>query len=64
MSMTRIDYAVCIHGWESIYSLHLQLFYKNEILFKVRRPTDSHVHRKSGSIKEMVRDKHVAATHQ
>ena len=28
-------------------------------LFKVRRPTGSHVHAKSGSIEEMARDRHI-----
>ena len=30
----------------------------NERLFEVRRPTDSHIHPKSGSIKEMARQTH------
>jgi len=37
MNMTRITYAVCIHGWESIYDLLSQLFFKNDRLFEVRR---------------------------
>ena len=36
---------------------------KNKRLFEVRRPTGSHIHRKSGSIKEMARDKHIVTTH-
>jgi len=28
MNMTRITYAVCIHGWESIYGLQSQPFSK------------------------------------
>jgi len=28
MNVTRINYAVCIHGWESIYRLSSQLFSK------------------------------------
>jgi len=35
-------------------------FIKNETLFKV---TGSHLHRKSGSIKEMAQDRHVVTTH-
>ena len=33
------------------------VFSKNDRLFEVRRPTGSHVHPKSGSIKEMARDR-------
>jgi len=34
----------------------MQLFPKNKRLFKVRRPRGSHVHSKSGSIKDIVQD--------
>jgi len=37
-------------------------FFKNERLFKVRRFTCGHVHRKSGSVKEMLQDRHVVTT--
>jgi len=52
MNMTRINYAVFIHGWESIYGLSSQLFSKSDRLIKIRRPTGSHIHHKSGSIKK------------
>jgi len=58
--MTRINYTLFIHGWESIYGLYSQLFSKNERLFEV---TGSHVHRKSGRIKEMARNRHIVTTH-
>jgi len=56
MNMTRINYAVCT-TWvgKYLWSLIATVF-QNDRLFKVRRPTGSHVHRKSGSIKEMARD--------
>ena len=34
-----------------------------KVLFKVSRPTGSHVRRKSGSIKEIVQDRHVVTIH-
>ena len=46
-----------------VSGLQSQLFSKNERLFKVRRPTGSHAHRKCGSIKEMARDRHTITTH-
>ena len=61
--MTRDNYAVCTDGWESIYGLLSQLFSKNERLFKVRPPTGSHVHRKSGSIKEMAQGRQTLLLH-
>jgi len=65
MSVTHIIYVVCIHEWESICGLQSQLFSENERLFKVSPPppTGSHIHRKSGSIKEMVQDRHVVTEH-
>ena len=38
-----------------LWSLIATVF-QNDILFEVRRPTGSHIHPKSGSIKEMARD--------
>jgi len=35
-----------------------------KILFKVRRSMGGHGHRKSGSIKEIVQDRHIVTTHQ
>ena len=63
MNMTRIDYTVCIRGWESIYGLSSQLFSKNDRLFKVRHHTGGHIHPKSGSVKEMAQDRHIVTTH-
>jgi len=56
--MTRINYAGCIRGWKSMV-FNRDCFFKTERLFNVGRPTDSHIHHKSGSIKEMVRDRHI-----
>jgi len=61
--MTRINYVVSIHEWESICGLQSQLFSENERLFKVRPPTGSHVDRKSGSVKEMVQDRETRCYH-
>ena len=60
MNMTRIDYAV--DGKVSMV-FNRNCFPKNDRLFKVRRPTGSHIHPKSGSIKEMARDRHIVTTH-
>jgi len=37
--------------------------FQNDRLFNVRRPAGSHIHPKSGSIKEMARDRHIVTTH-
>ena len=37
-------------------------FPKMTDFFKVRRSTGSHIHRKSGSIKEMVKNRHVVTS--
>jgi len=57
MNMTRINYVVCIHGWESICFPRMKDFSRLRNL-----QACSHVHRKSGSIKEMVQDRHVVTT--
>jgi len=41
-----------------LWSLIATVF-QNDRLFAVRRPTGSHIHPKSGSIKEMARDRHI-----
>ena len=51
MNVTRIDYSVCIHGWESIYVFSRNCFPKMT-LFKVMDPTGSLIHPKSGSIRQ------------
>jgi len=63
MNMTRITYPVlCVYMdgkvSNTIYDLLLQLFFKTDRLFEVTHPTGSHIHPKSGSIKEMARDRH------
>ena len=67
MNMTRIKYVVCIHSGNLVMAFTRNCVPKNERLFKVGRLTGSHVHRKSGSIKEvvheMVQDRHVVITH-
>ena len=57
--MARINYVVCIHEWESISGLQSQPFSENEILFKVRPLSGSQIHRKSGSMKEIVQDTYI-----
>ena len=47
-----------------ICGLQSQLFSENERLFKVTPYKGSHVHRKCGSIEEIVQDTHVVTTHQ
>ena len=64
MNMTHINYVVCIYEWEIICGLQSQLFSENERLFKVTPHKGSHVHRKCGSIEEIVQDTHVVTTHQ
>jgi len=40
--MTRINYAVCTHGWESVLWFLIATVFQNDRLFNVRRPTGSH----------------------
>jgi len=65
MNITRITYAVCIHEWESICGLlYRNCFPKIKDYSRLRPYNSSHVHRKCGSITEMVQDRHVVTTHQ
>jgi len=49
MTMTRSNYAMCTCMRKYLWSLIATVFFsKNDRLFKVRHPTGSHVHRKSG----------------
>jgi len=56
--MTHINYAVCIHRWESICGL----FSENERHPPYRRAV-TYIVSKSGSIKGMMQDRHVVTTH-
>ena len=58
------NYVVCIHEWESICGLQSQLFPKMKDFSSLGPPTGSHVHRKSGTIKVMVKDRHLVTTHR
>ena len=60
MNMTRINYAVCIHGWVSICVVNRNCFPKMTDFSRLGALTGSQVYRKSGSMKEMVQDRHVS----
>ena len=53
---------VYLNGKASV-DFNRNCFFENERLFKVMPPTSSHVHRESGSFKEVVQDRLVVITH-
>jgi len=64
--MTRINCIVCkpMHKREGISGLNRNCFPKiKDILGLAPPPTGSHVHHRSGSVKERVQNRHVVTTH-
>jgi len=62
MNMTRITYAV-YEMYEKVSMVFNRNYFPKMTLFEVRCSTGSHIHPKSGSIKEMARDRHIFTTH-
>ena len=57
-------YLRCVYTWMGKYLRSLiATVFQNDRLFEVSGPTGSHIHPKSGSIKEMARDRHIVTTH-
>jgi len=54
---------MCVYMDGKVSMVFNRICFLNERLFKGRRPTGSHVHRKSGRVKEMARDIHIVTTH-